>query len=119
VGHGREERIMPKIADATFNGKSGSYEFEVYPLDTAFNAVGAVYVFTKRTVDASGRGTHALIYIGQTDSLAGRIPNHEKLPCARQHGANYICVHRDDNEQSRLGKKTDLRAAFATPCNDQ
>jgi hypothetical protein len=110
---------MSKIADATFSGKSGSYEFEVYPLNTTFNTVGAVYVFTKRTVDASGRGTHALIYIGQADSLADRIPKHDKWPCVMQNGANCICVHRDDNEQSRLGKETDLRAAFSTPCNDQ
>jgi hypothetical protein len=110
---------MPKIADAPFSGTSGSYEFEVYPLNTTFNAVGAVYVFTKRTVDASGRGTHALIYIGQTDSLADRIPNHEKLPCIRQYGANCICVHRDETEPSRLEKETDLRAAFRTPCNEQ
>jgi hypothetical protein len=110
---------MPKIADATFSGTSGNYEFEVYSLNTAFNAVGAIYIFTKRTVDASGRGTHALIYIGQTDSLADRIPNHEKWPCIRRNDANCICVHRDDNEQSRLKKETDLLAAFTTPCNDQ
>ena len=58
---------MAKIADATFNGKTGTYQFQVYPNDTAFKAVGAVYVFTKRTVDSSGKGSHALLYIGQTE----------------------------------------------------
>ena len=110
---------MPKIADATFSGESGSYEFEAYTLDTTFNAVGAVYIFTKRTVDPSGRGTHAFLYIGQADSLADRIPNHEKWPCLKRNDANCICVHRDDNKQSRLNKETDLRAAHSTPCNDQ
>lgn len=110
---------MPKIADATFNGKSGSYQFEVYPIDTTFKAVGAVYIFTNRTVDKTGKGSHSFIYIGQTDSLADRIPNHEKWPCIQRNKANFICIHRDDNEQSRLKKESDLLAGNQTPCNDQ
>jgi hypothetical protein len=110
---------MAKIADATFKGKTGSYSFEVYSADTSFNAVGAVYIFTKRTVDAEGKGSHTLLYIGQTDSLKDRIPNHEKWPCVKRNGVNCICVHRDDDENSRLAKETDLRAANNTPCNDQ
>ncbi len=110
---------MAKIADATFDGKSGRYSFEVYPINTTFNSVGAVYIFTKRVVDASGKGSHELLYIGETESLADRIPNHEKWRTARDHGANCICVHRDDNGKSRLNKETDLRAASLTPCNNQ
>ncbi len=110
---------MAKIVDATFNGPKGSYSFEVYPTNTTFNAVGAVYIFTKRVVDASGKGTHTFLYIGQTESLAARIPNHEKWDCVTRHGANCICVHLDNNERSRLTKETDLRASNRTPCNDQ
>lgn len=110
---------MTKIADATFNGKTGSYSFEVYPSDTSFNDVGAVYIFTKRTVGADSKGSHEFLYIGQTDSLKDRVPNHEKWPCVNRKGVNCICVHRDDNENSRLNKETDLRAANSTPCNDQ
>jgi hypothetical protein len=110
---------MSKIAEARFSGKYGGYDFEVYSLDTTFNPVGAVYIFSKRTADPSGKGTHDFIYIGQTDSLASRIPSHEKWPCINRNGANCICVHRDDNEQSRLDKETDLRAQNRTPCNDQ
>lgn len=110
---------MAKIADVTFNGRQGQYKFEVYPLGTSFNAVGAVYIFTKRTTDVSGKGTHAFIYIGQTDSLKNRMPNHEKLPCINRNGANCVCVHPDDNETSRLKKETDLRAENSTSCNDQ
>jgi hypothetical protein len=110
---------MSKIADATFNGKTASYRFEVYTADTTFNAVGAVYIFTKRTVRPDGKGSHNLLYVGQTDSLKDRIPNHEKWPCAERNGVNCICVHRDDSESSRLDKETDLRAANSTLCNDQ
>jgi hypothetical protein len=110
---------MAKVANATFKGKMGSYSFEVYSSDTSFNAVGAVYIFTKRTVDVEGKGSHAILYIGQTDSLKSRIQNHEKWPCVKRNGVNCICVHRDDNEDSRLAKETDLLEANATPCNDQ
>lgn len=110
---------MAKIAGATFKGKTGSYSFEVYPADTTFNSVGAVYIFTKRVVGADGKGTHTLLYIGQTESLKDRIPNHEKWPCAVRNEVNCICVHRDDDEDSCLAKETDLRAANDTLCNDQ
>ena len=48
---------MARIADATFAGKKGKYGFTIYPSTTTFKAVAAVYIFTKRTVDSSGRGT--------------------------------------------------------------
>jgi hypothetical protein len=110
---------MGKIADATFKGKTGSYKFEVYSADTSFNDVGAVYIFTKRTVGSDGKGTHEFLYIGQTESLRDRIPNHEKWECATFNGVNCICVHRDDSETSRLDKESDLIAGNSTPCNDQ
>lgn len=110
---------MTKIADATFKGAKGEYRFEVYPATQSFNAVGAVYIFTKRTVGADGKGSHTLLYIGETGDLSGRIPTHEKWTCAKRNGANCICVHRDDGELSRLLKEADLRAANATPCNEQ
>ena len=110
---------MAKIADATFKGAKGEYAFEVYPFDQSFNAVGAVYIFTKRAVDSSGKGLHTFLYIGETEDLSSRIPNHEKWPCARRNGVTCICVHLDNNSQSRLAKETDLRAGNTTPCNDQ
>ncbi len=110
---------MAKIADATFKGKTRSYNFEVYSLDTTFNTVGAVYIFTKRTVDSSGKDTYTSIYIGQTDSLADRIPNHEKWSCIKRSNSNCICIHRDENEQSRLKKEADLIAVNDTPCNKE
>ena len=110
---------MAKIADATFRGESDSYSFSVYPADTAFKAGEAVYIFTKRQVSSDGKRTHAVLYIGETDSLKERIPDHEKWPCVNRHGANCICVHVDNDDTSRLAMETDLRNANNTPCNDQ
>jgi hypothetical protein len=111
---------MSKIATATFKGASGTaYDFEAWTTDTTFSQVGAVYVFTKRTVGADGKGSHTLLYIGQTDNLANRIPNHEKWSCANKNGVNCICTHRDNSEKSRIAKETDLINANNTPCNKE
>jgi hypothetical protein len=107
------------INTVTFKGKVGSYTFEIYPVNQKFNSVAAIYIFAKMTTDTTGVSRYLPIYIGQTDSLADRIPTHEKWLCARFNGANTICVLRDDSMQSRLYKETDLRAAWNTPCNDQ
>ena len=110
---------MGKISNAEFSGSSGTYSFEVYPIDTTFNPIGAVYIFTRRSVNSDGKGVHEFVYIGQTDSLGNRIPRHEKWPDIRRNQANCICVHVDRDESSRLRKETDLRGCYATPCNDQ
>lgn len=110
---------MGKIADATFKGKLGTYAFEVYTTDTVFNSVGAVYIFSKRTVGSDEMGKHTFLYIGQTHSLKDRIPNHEQRHCVRNYGFNCICVHRDNDPNSRLHKEIDLLSVNKTPCNAQ
>jgi hypothetical protein len=110
---------MGKIADATFKGKVGPYNFGVYTTDTVFIDTGAVYIFSKRVVDSNGRGRHTFLYIGQTHSLEDRIPYHEKWSCAQRNGVNCICVHQDDDASSRTSKEADLLAASNPPCNKE
>jgi len=110
---------MGKIAEATVSGASGKeYDFDSYTLDTQFKDMGAVYIFTRRIVDADGNGIHTFLYIGETGDLADTIANHEKWACVTQRNVNCICVHTDDNENSRKAKETDLLQAYETPCND-
>ena len=110
---------MGKIADATFQGKTGTYNFGVYTTDTVFIDVGAVYIFSRRVIGSDGRGTHTFLYIGQTHSLEDRIPYHEKWLCAQRNGVNCICVHQDDDANSRIKKEQDLLDANPTPCNGE
>lgn len=110
---------MGKIADATFKGKVGAYAFEVYTTDTVFNSVGAVYIFSKRIRSLNGTYKHTFLYIGETHSLKDRIPNHEKWHCVSNYGVNCICVHRDNDANSRLHKEIDLLSLNKTPCNTQ
>jgi predicted GIY-YIG superfamily endonuclease len=110
--------MADKIADATFSGSTGKYAFEVYPLGTDFKNVGAVYIISRRSVDAQGKCTHTFIYIGQTGDLSERFDNHHKAKCFKNNKADCICVHFNSNEKSRLAVESDLIAGNSTPCND-
>lgn len=109
---------MGQIADATYTGASGTkYSFGAYTLDTIFNNVGAVYIFSNRTVTGN-KGIHEFLYIGQTGELADRLNNHKKWSCVQRNGVNCICVLTEDKESVRLDIETDLIRNNATPCND-
>jgi predicted GIY-YIG superfamily endonuclease len=91
----------------------------VYPIDQEFNAVGAVYVVSRQYKNSSdARYTHDPIYAGQTDNLSTRFDSHHKADCFKDHEANCICVHVDDDEESRLSKEDDLNKGLQPPCND-
>jgi hypothetical protein len=110
--------IMAKIATLTIAGKSGTqYEFEVYPLDSTWNEVAAVYTVTKRTVSKEGKGTHDYIYVGQTENLKERHDNHHKVDCFKRHAANCLCTHQVQSEQRRLAVEADILAGHTWPCN--
>ena len=110
---------MAKIASMEVGGQSGSkYTFDFYPIDTSFNALGAVYIVTKRTLKPGGGGTHAYIYVGETGDLSTRFSDHHKQDCFDTHEANCIGIHLDDSEDSRLVKEDDIRVSHMWPCND-
>jgi hypothetical protein len=111
---------MGKIADAVFTGASGdTYLFDVYTLDTSFNNIGAVYIFSRRKVEGGDKGTHKVLYIGSAKELKDRIAYHEGWQCLERYGVNCICVHPEKNESARLTKEGDLIRAIQTPCNEQ
>ena len=108
---------MSKIADATFAGASGTkYGFTAYTTDTDFENIGAVYIFTKRTVP-NGKGSHKFLYIGETGELKDRISDHEKWPCVERNDCNAICVHAEGDGAERLKIEKDLLDDSNTPCN--
>ena len=105
---------MGQIETVTFTGASGNtYTFTAYTLDTTFNEVGAVYIFTKQE-----NRNYIPLYIGQTDNLKQRISNHEKWPCVMEYGVDSICVLGESNELSRRYIEHDLLDTGNPPCND-
>ena len=105
---------MSYIGRVTFPGASGrSYEFDAYTVDHQFSDVGAVYIFSRQA-----GSTYYRIYVGQTSELKTRLNGHEKLPCARQHNYNCICVLYDSDLTSRWSIEGDLIRNGKPPCND-
>lgn len=111
---------MTKLGEITFTGASGrEYVFKSFPLDTIFEEVGGVYAVTSRhTVAAGARLGQTVIYIGHTDNMAQRFGEHQKSECFSQHDANCICLHHDDDENSRSTTEKDLIEALKPPCNE-
>ncbi len=111
---------MSKLGSIDLQGVSGKrYTFGIYSTSTSWNAVGAVYAFTKATAKQSGGYTHKMIYFGETGSLQDRItPNHHKMVCINRNGANRICVLVESSAATRRAIEKDLIASYSPPCND-
>lgn len=109
---------MAKLGTISFEGASGkTYEFNVYPWDTSFKAIGAVYVVTRRE-KREDTWWHTRIYIGQTGDLSERFDNHHKAECFEENNRNCICVHREDVEAKREEIEKDLLDNLSTKCQD-
>jgi hypothetical protein len=111
---------MAKIATMSFVGKSGrTYAFDFYPIDTAFEALRAVYVITRRVSSPEGvGGGHGYIYVGETENLSTVFDAHHKQACFYRHSANCIGIHVDGSQQSRRSKEDDVLQGNHWPCND-
>jgi len=98
-----------------WKGVSGkSYQYTVHALETNWNDVPGNYIFAK--LDGN-RWT--AIYIGETESFAKRLPNHEKWPCVRRYGATAIHAHvNNSGTQGRRNEEQDLIALHDPPCNE-
>ena len=71
-------------------------DFTVCSPQTDWNAVPGLYIFAKRTI----LGWKAL-YVGQAESLADRLPNHERWLEAVRLGATHIHARREHRAMTR------------------
>lgn len=107
----------PKISEAIFRGTKSLYNFEVFPLTAEFEDTSAIYVISKRKTDKLGKGHHAFVCIGQTDSVLKEIKKHQKAKCVKKNHANVVCVLKETNEEKRQKIEADLRLAHTSVCN--
>jgi hypothetical protein len=102
------------VATCIWTGKSGTkYEYTIYAIDTTWNDVAGNYIFAKQLPS----GLWEALYIGQTDSFANRLPNHEALPCVRRNGGTHVHAHTNTNKEARLAEEKDLLDNHNPPCN--
>ena len=103
-----------------WSGKSGkTYSFEKWTLDTRFNEVECVYIYTKLE-----NNSWRCIYIGQTSQLATRLYQHangeeDSDKRIQRSGATYLHVLKLKPESARLNVETDIRNNYKWSCNMQ
>lgn len=111
---------MAKLTESKFTitGKSGNvYEFNIYDMETIYNNVGGIYIFTKRTIN-NNNFSHDLIYCGKTDDLSTRFNNHHKVGCIKKNEANCICVKKVTSEEERTYIEEDILQGNNFKCNE-
>lgn len=104
-----------------FSGASGRrYAFQVWPMETRFKPLAAVYFVTKRAYRNRTYRTasHDAIYIGHTDSLADAFGGGVSPERFLKFEANCVCVHPLIDPVQRAAVVADLLGANSTHCND-
>lgn len=98
----------------TLNGRSGrSFQFGIYPWDTSFKALGAVYVPMK----LENNGRYTVLYVGQTSDLSERFDDHHKQWCFNRYAKSHIAILLQSSETNRLAIEADLVASYNPVCN--
>lgn len=107
----------------TINGISDKkYTFDMYTFDNfddlkdAFNAISAVYIFTKRAWNGE-KYVHTLIYCGETGNLSTRFDDHHAEACINSRNANCISIMVVNGETQRKQIETDILEGNYFPCN--
>lgn len=100
-----------------WEGESGkTYRYEIYGIGTSFKDMPGNYIFTKK----ANFNQWLPVYIGETDSLKNRLPNHEKLPCVERNGGTHIHVHfSSSDEEIRCSEEVDLINKWNPSCNKE
>ena len=118
MGMKQRSRKSLKITDAVVRGEKDYYEFEVFPITTEFEAQPAVYIFSRRKIDKTGRGHQKFLHIGQTTSLDGDFAKYKKF-FATKSKANVICVRIEDEENLRSKIEEEVKAAHNISCSNE
>ncbi len=110
---------MDRLATINFTGASGNmYAFDVYPYDTNFKSIPAVYFVIRQYQSDEGGHSHDHIYVGETSNLTDRFDNHHKASWFTSNNANAICIYQEIDRQKRLDIEADLIDNYNPPCND-
>jgi hypothetical protein len=97
-------------------GQSGkSYQYEVYPFDSAFQPLPGNYIYARQAED----GSWFPIYIAQTRDLHQRLEGHVRLDDAIANGATHLHAHYCSSGQAaRCTEERDLILRWQPVCND-
>ena len=97
----------------------GGYEFSVHDYETTdWPDVGGIYIFAKRR--SIGPWDPWLpLYVGRTESFAGRLPGHNMWAAVREAQADHVHVLAEQNDRKRTLIEALLIQELEPPLNDQ
>jgi hypothetical protein len=100
-----------------WTGKSGKkYKHWIYPIEACFKKLAGNYLFARETRP----GHWVPIYVGESDSLGERLPNHERLKEAIRLGASHVHAHLNSGSMiARMLEEFDLIQRWNPPLNVQ
>jgi len=100
---------MTRLGNVRIKGVSGkTYTFRAYPLETEFQAFGAVYFITSRNLNPDGRISHSRIYCGQTSNISITSDSVSRTLSLKAYEANCICILQEEAEVSRVEIEKDI-----------
>lgn len=95
---------------------SKEYKYWIYPIGTTFKDSPGNYIYAKE----ASPGQWTPIYIGETESLQDRLPDHEKLPCVKRNGGTHVHAHASSADVTvRRAEESDLLGKWDPPCNKE
>ena len=103
------------MSTAHWNG----LEFTVYPMDSAWSEVGGLYVFSAQEPGLQGSLQWLVLYVGETQSFAKRLPTHEKWPEAVQKGATHVLALTEQKATKRAELERKMISELQPPLNVQ
>lgn len=97
-------------------GQSGQeYQYEVHPIDAAFQSLPGNFIYAKQGED----GSWVPVYIAQTRGMHQRLEGHVSVNDAIANGATHIHAHYDKSGQAaRCSEERDLVQRWQPVCND-
>lgn len=105
---------MAKLGVFTITGQSGVvYKFDVYPLNTVWTPVSAVYLVTHRDVRPEGSAEHVHMYLGEMENL--QLLTTPPSQMIDGHRPNCICLLQEKDESRRRLIVSDIAAANPFP----
>jgi hypothetical protein len=104
---------MARLGDVMWTGRSGrQYRFQTWSFDTRFQAMGAVFLVTRRVMTNDNktyrRASHEILRAGQTAKLSDPLASHADLESLERSGANCVCVFPEADEGHRQSVLDDL-----------
>lgn len=107
---------MSLLTKLTFTGRNGRrYLFYVYPKETTFKALPALYAFLGKRSD----GRYRVLYIGKTVDLSERFESHHKWDEATRQGFQYLAVCTDVTLLGMDEDEANLIAYYRPCCNEK